>query len=175
MKTGLVVDSNKVSLLMSAEACKDIKTDRVEIDVAYSGLECLKKIEENSYDFIVVDFDLVDCDGVSLIKEIKKIYSGPTFLTAFPDPAVCEAINRELYWYEDVNKWLKKPINAVEMRALVEHFVFKKKLVTKRFAPEISANIAVQEKSAKKVEMKGQVLSMSIHTISVKYSKKRNL
>ena len=74
MKSALVVDSNKVSLLMTAEACKDVKTDKIEVDVAYSGLECLKKIEENSYDFIIVDFDLPDCDGVSLIKEIKKIF-----------------------------------------------------------------------------------------------------
>lgn len=172
MKSALVVDSNKISLLMSAETCKDVKTDKVEVEVAYSGMECLKKIQEKNYDFIVVDFDLSDCDGVTLIKEIKKVYSGPTFLTAFPDPAVIEGINRELYWYEDVNKWLKKPLNPSELRSLIDHFVFKKNRVAKRFAPNVSANIAY-EKSDKKVEMSGKVLSMTIHTIAVKYSKKR--
>ena len=47
MKSALVVDGNKISLLMSVEACKDIKTEKIEVDVAYNGLECLKKIEEN--------------------------------------------------------------------------------------------------------------------------------
>ena len=43
-----------------------------EIDVAYSGAETIKKLNNNAYPLILLDYDLEDMTGFDVLNYIKK-------------------------------------------------------------------------------------------------------
>lgn len=45
------------------------------VDQASDGLKALKKLESNSYDLILLDLKMPNMDGVSFLKEYKKLYN----------------------------------------------------------------------------------------------------
>ena len=168
MKSVLVVDYNKISILMTVEACKDV-IQKAKVKVAYTGKEALEKIKEENFDLIIVDFDLPDCDGISLIKELKKEHAMPMFLTAFPDSLVLGALQKDLYWYNDATRLIKKPVNFKELKMIIQSFVFEEENLVRLFKPEMKANLSREKK--KSADVSAEILKMSIEGISVKYIK----
>lgn len=153
---------------MTVEACKDVIT-KARVQVAYTGQEALEKIQKSSIDLVIVDFDLPDCDGVTLIKELKKQYDIPMFLTAFPDAVVFGAIQKDLYWYEDASRLVKKPVDFKELKEIIQRFVFEDDNLIRVFKPDMQANLSREKK--KNSDVTGEVVQMSIQGASVKYLK----
>jgi len=108
-----IIDASKASLVMSSEAFKDKIPGSI---VSYSltakdGLINLQAREDkDTPDAIVVDFNLPDADGVTLIKELRKFYNGPIFMTAHPEKIVDFAVAEELFHYHDACCWIPKPV-----------------------------------------------------------------
>ncbi len=132
----LIADHYKSSLVMTSEIFKD-KIPGVVIDVASSGKECLEALSENEYNMVVVDFDLPDADGVSLVHALRKQYSGPILLTAYPDKIVDQAVNSELFAYTDAYNWIRKPVKFDDLVKRIDQFIFKKYRTTKRFETDL--------------------------------------
>ena len=168
MKSVLLVDSNKISILMTAEACRDV-IPKARVQVAHSGNEALERLKEESFDFMVVDFDLPDCDGVSFIREVKKTFSMPMFLTAFPDSVVLRALKTELYWYEDASRLIPKPVEMKQLKTVISSFIFQDKKLLKEFKPELVASLSRQKKKSQGIDT--EVLKMNLKGVSLQYVK----
>lgn len=170
MKSVLVIDQNNISILMTVEACKDV-IPKAQVQVAQTGEEALKKLETQTFDLIIVDFDLPDCDGVSLIKELKKVYPIPMFLTAFADPIVLSAIKKELFWFEDASRLISKPVDFKNLKIIISDLIFEEKKLIKTFTPKFFANISNNSKSKQKKDVDTKILKLTQEGAYLKSSK----
>ena len=142
MKSILIVDKHKASVVMTSEVFKD-KVPGCSVSVLGSGMECLEYFSEHkeNIDVILVDFDLPDADGVSLIKLLKKEYNKPILLTAFDEPVVREAIDKDLFGYRDVARWLKKPLKSKDLTNVIQDFLLEEQPITIDYATEIDVAV----------------------------------
>jgi CheY-like chemotaxis protein len=131
-----IIDSSKPSLVMSSEVFKDKIPGSV---VSYSltakeGLIHLQgKQGKGLPEALVVDFNLPDADGVTLIKELRKFYKGPIFMTAYPDKIVDLAVQEELFHYHDACCWVPKPVRYEALEQRIEQFIVNRHRLGKRF------------------------------------------
>ena len=132
MTTILIADSSKSSLVMSSEVFKD-KIPGSVVLVAATGKDCLAILQTQKPDMCVVDFDLPDADGVSLITAMRKLYSGPILLTAYPDKIVNEAVSEELFAFNDVSGWIRKPVKFDELSLKIDQFLVEQHRLGRRF------------------------------------------
>ena len=153
---------------MTAEACRDV-IPKAQVQVAHSGNEALERLKEESFDFMIIDFDLPDCDGVSFIREVKKSFPIPMFLTAFPDSVVLNAIETELFWYEDASRLIPKPVEMKELKNVITSFVFEEKRLIKEFKPELVASLSREKSRSQGIDT--EVLRMNLEGVSLKYAK----
>jgi DNA-binding response OmpR family regulator len=80
-----MVDDNIEHLSLCSEY---LPKDEFILDKALNAAEAMKKINENRYDLIILDYSLPDIDGLELLKKIKSVgIKAPIiFTTAFDDP-----------------------------------------------------------------------------------------
>ena len=163
MVSVLIADVFKSSLVMTSEVFKD-RLQGAAVYIAGTGEQTLKIVEEQPMDMIVIDFDLPDVDGVTLTKLLRRTFSGPILITAYPDNIVSEVIPRELFTYSDASAWLAKPIKHQKLVEMIDHFLVKKRRFRRRYSTVIDALIvgkgAGRGKRAPKV--RGKIVNMSI-------------
>ncbi len=128
----LIADAIKPSLVMSSEVFKD-KITGATILVAGSGKQCLEILSQSKPDMCVVDFDLPDVDGVTLIHAMRKAYKGPILLTAYPDKIVEEAVKADLFAYNDSGAWIPKPVKFDLLSEKIDQFLLDKHRLGRRF------------------------------------------
>ncbi len=69
MKRILVVDDEEsIRLLYKA----DLEDEGFEVDLASSGKEALRKIEEGNFDLVTLDIKMPDISGIELLRKIKE-------------------------------------------------------------------------------------------------------
>lgn len=159
----LIADSCKPSVVMSSEVFKD-KLPGAVVHVAGTGKECLEMLVQVKPDMCVVDFDLPDVDGVTLIAAMRKAYKGPILLTAFPDNIVREAVNTDLFAFNDAGAWVAKPVKFDDLSVKIDKFFTDKHRLGKRFDCELETLVigkgAGRGKRAPKVG--GRIKNISI-------------
>lgn len=128
----LIADAIKPSLVMSSEVFKD-KIAGAQILVATTGRQALEILNAEKPDMCVVDFDLPDVDGISLIHAMRKTYRGPILLTAYPDPNVEKAVSEDLFAFNDAGAWLPKPVKFDALSAKIDQFLLDKHRLGRRF------------------------------------------
>lgn len=172
MTTILIADSGKASLVMSSEVFKD-KLPGSSVFVARTGEEALSMVEKYRPEMCVVDFDLPDVDGVTLICEMRKTYRGPILLTAYPDKIVADAVSKHLFGFDDAGEWLPKPIKVDDLSAKIDRYLLSKQRVRHRFGAEFSTMLigkgAGRGKRAPKAV--GNVINLSLDGACVKLQK----
>ncbi|MFH0925415.1 MAG: diguanylate cyclase [bacterium] len=75
----LIVDDDK----MITKILSDLLTEHnYQVNVANNGKDCLKRLYENVYDLILLDYAIPDYDGLQLLEMIKenKSYDTPTIM-----------------------------------------------------------------------------------------------
>lgn len=163
MPTVLIVDHDKSSLVMTSEVFKDL-IPGISTVIAGTGKDCLALVEEHSFDMIVADFDLPDCDGVSLSQVLRKTFKGPILLTAFEDDVLNDALGREGFAYNDVMDWVVKPVRFEALAEKIELYLNKNRRVRKRFGVEAQTMLvgkgAGRGKRAPKAS--GKIVNISI-------------
>jgi CheY-like chemotaxis protein len=131
-----IIDSSKPSLVMTSEIFKDKMPGSI-VTCSSNAKDALDHLTPKDGvqvpDVVVVDFDLPDADGVSLIREIRKQYKGPVFLTAFPSDVVKFAVSEELFHYNDSLEWVAKPVRAEGLNKKIEQFLINRFRLGKRF------------------------------------------
>ena len=163
MTTILIADSSKPSLVMTSEIFKD-KIPGAVVHVANNGTEALEKMSLFPPDMIVVDFDLPDVDGASLVEAIRKSFRGPVLMTAFPDSIVSKAVDDMLFTYNDASGYLQKPIKFDELAKKIDKFLIERHRLGRRFDTEVPTQLvgkaAGRGKRAPKVT--GRIVNISL-------------
>jgi len=79
----LVVDDEEGLRLLYKEELED---DGAEVTLAASGEEAIERLEEGSFDLILLDIKMPGMDGVEVLRKVKEKWSGiPVILcTAYP-------------------------------------------------------------------------------------------
>jgi CheY-like chemotaxis protein len=172
----LIADASKPSLVMSSEAFKD-KIPGCNVSIAYTGEQALQRIAEETFDLLLIDFDLPDVDGPSLIKEIRDIYRGPILLSAFPDPIVVEAVRNDLFIYADASAWIKKPVRFDDLSQKIDTFLIQKNRTNKRFDLNLEARVVVKSEGRGKRTPKAEasILNISMGGALLKIDKKMKM
>ena len=128
----LIADACKPSLVMSSEVFKD-KVTGATILVAGTGRQALDILQLHKPDMCVVDFDLPDVDGVTLIAAMRKTFKGPILLTAYPDKIVNDAVSSDLFAFNDAGGWVPKPVKFDVLSAKIDQFLLDKHRLGRRF------------------------------------------
>lgn len=131
-----IIDPSKPSLVMTSEVFKD-KIPGAIVSYSSSAKDAMaylaEKGDKSAPDLVVVDFDLPDADGVSLVRELRKTFKGPIFLTAFANDVVKRAVAEELFHYNDSCQWISKPIRHDNLDKKIEQFLFNRYRLGRRF------------------------------------------
>ena len=128
----LITDACKPSLVMSSEVFKD-KIAGALIFVATSGKQTLEMLAAEKVDMCVVDFDLPDTDGITLIHAMRRTFQGPILLTAYPDSIVEQAVKSDLFAWGDAGAWIQKPVKFDVLSAKIDQFLLDKHRLGRRF------------------------------------------
>jgi CheY-like chemotaxis protein len=167
MPTILIADASKASLVMSSEVFKD-KIPGAVILVATTGKDCLELVQKNPVDMCVVDFDLPDADGVTLVAAMRKFWNGPILLTAYPDKVV-EHAAQELFAFNDAGGWIRKPVKFDELSEKIDRFLLDRHRLGRRFEFEVKTLVvgkgAGRGKRAPKVQ--GRIVNLSLGGLCV--------
>ncbi len=118
----LAVDDNRVNLTVIE--CL-LKRTQVKMDLALSGRECLKKIEENDgYDAVFLDHMMPEMDGITTLNEIRKgkYKKMPVIVMT------ANAVNgsRQMYMDAGFDEYISKPIDGDELEKILKRFLDKK-------------------------------------------------
>ena len=163
MPAVLIIDACKPSLVMSSEIFKD-KITGCEIIIAGSGREALEALEARKPNMCVVDFDLPDVDGVTLIQAMRRTFSGPILLTAYPDAVVEQAVLDDLFAFNDAGGWIAKPVKFDDLSIKIDRFLVDKYRLGKRFDFDLSTQLigkgAGRGKRAPKAS--GKIINLSL-------------
>jgi CheY-like chemotaxis protein len=170
-----IIDSSKPSLVMTSEVFKDkIPGSTVSFSLtAKDGVAYLMAKEGKGLpDALVVDFNLPDADGVTLIKELRKFYRGPIFMTAHPDKIVDQAVQEELFHYHDACCWIPKPVRFEVLEKRIEQFVVNRHRLGKRFDVDFMAHLVGKGEGRGKRAPKfnGRALNISMGGLCVAFN-----
>jgi len=169
MTTVLIADACKPSLVMTSEVFKDKITGTI-VDVVMTGKDAMDYLLKNQPDLCVVDFDLPDVDGPSLIEAIRKVYAGPILMTAYPDKMVEKAVSDHLFAFNDASEWISKPINFEQLSKKIDRFLVDGFRLGRRFLSDMETQLVAKAsgrgKRAPKVQ--GKILNLSLGGAKIK-------
>ena len=159
----LIADAIKPSLVMSSEIFKD-KIPGAEIIVASSGAEAIEMADTQKPDICLVDFDLPDVDGPALVLALRKVYSGPILMTAYPDKNVREVVGDELFAFNDASGWVSKPIKFDELAAKIDKFLIENHRTGRRFSLDLPVQLIAKAAGRGKRAPKsnGKLINLSL-------------
>jgi signal transduction histidine kinase/CheY-like chemotaxis protein/methyl-accepting chemotaxis protein len=114
---------------------------QIPASICYSGTEALKLIRQSiadnrPYDLIVTDHQMPEMDGITLVKEIKKIMQAPAEPFILMLSSMEKSMLREEAERTGINKFLSKPVKLGELTNLLS-FLFDKSAVCHEPAPNI--------------------------------------
>lgn len=66
----LIVDDSKVVRLASARILDDLN---IKHDHAEDGLQALEKVKNSNYDFVLLDWNMPNMDGIDFFKKAKQL------------------------------------------------------------------------------------------------------
>ncbi|MBF0390490.1 MAG: response regulator [Desulfamplus sp.] len=55
---------------------KILTREKLDVDIANSGMEAIQKIKQKTYDIVILDVKMPGLSGIETLKEIKKIDIG---------------------------------------------------------------------------------------------------
>ena len=116
----LIVDDNKLNLKVAQRLLESYK---IEIDTAESGMECLEKVKNTSYDLILLDDMMPKLSGVETLKELKKDIQFQTKVVALTANAITGM--KEKYLSVGFDDYLAKPIDKLEMKRILMTYLEK--------------------------------------------------
>ncbi|SET44518.1 two-component system, OmpR family, alkaline phosphatase synthesis response regulator PhoP [Oceanobacillus limi] len=86
-------------------------------DVAYNGLEAIKKVEENDYDFIILDLMLPEMDGIDVCKHLRSEHIETPILML---TAKSEEFDKVFGLEIGADDYLTKPFSPKEVLARIK-------------------------------------------------------
>jgi CheY-like chemotaxis protein/nitrogen-specific signal transduction histidine kinase/HPt (histidine-containing phosphotransfer) domain-containing protein len=120
----LVCDDNSVNQKVATRLLQQMG---FKPDVASNGVECLKALDAKSYDFIFMDVQMPEMDGIEATVKIRARQKDPaspasykTHITIVAMTANAMLGDREKCIASGMNDYLSKPIRPEDLRSMVE-------------------------------------------------------
>lgn len=115
----LIVDDNDMNLKVETALLKKTKA---QIDTASSGDECIRRMEEQRYDVVLLDHMMPEKDGLETFAELKKKHLCDDI------PVVILTANaisgaKEMYMQQGFSAYLAKPVEGKELEAVLKSFI----------------------------------------------------
>lgn len=106
----LIVDDSNMNTMVTSKLLEETK---VQIDIASSGVECLKKTKQKFYHTILLDYMMPDMNGKQTLKEIRTQENGlcrNSSVIALTGNTLSGA--RKIYQEEGFDGYVEKPIQG---------------------------------------------------------------
>ena len=116
----MVVDDNEINRFVAMELLSYTEAD---VDEAESGMECLKLVAENCYDFILLDHIMPEMDGIQTLRELRKKEDNSS-KNAKVIVLTANAIQgaKEDYLSKGFDDYLSKPIDMAEVEKVLGRY-----------------------------------------------------
>ena len=138
-KNVLVIDDEPIVL----DSCRKIlRQEGFDVNGAFNGREGLKKIEEDKYDAVLVDWKLPEIDGMEVLRIIKKNHPDIIVVMITGYPSVESAVKAMKLGVSD---YVSKPFTPEELKeALVNALAHSEQ--PKKEEPEVKSAIEAEAK-----------------------------
>ncbi len=112
MTRALIVDDNEqITEVLKSFALKE----GIEVDIAFDGLEALKKFQEGDYDIVLLDIMMPRMDGYEVLKRIRQVSMVPVILIT----AKGEDYERIMGLDYGADDYIVKPFSVAEVMARI--------------------------------------------------------
>ncbi len=138
-KNILVIDDEPIVL----DSCRKIlRQEGFEVKGAMNGREGLKKIEEDKYDAVLVDWKLPEIDGMEVLRIIKKNHPDVIVVMITGYPSVESAVKAMKLGVSD---YVSKPFTPDELKEVLVKAIEHSRTVKKE-EPEVETAIEAEAK-----------------------------
>ena len=111
----LIVDDSPMNLNVMKGL---LRTTKVFVSTASSGMECLDKIRDTKFNVVLLDINMPGMDGEETVKEIRKIDKTLPVYALTAD----NNYDEEYYISKGFNGYLSKPIDSIALeKTLMKH------------------------------------------------------
>lgn len=112
MTRALIVDDNEqITEVLKSFALKE----GIEVDIAFDGLQALKKFQEGDYDIVLLDIMMPRMDGYEVLKRIRQMSMVPVILIT----AKGEDYERIMGLDYGADDYIVKPFSVAEVMARI--------------------------------------------------------
>ncbi len=124
----LAVDDTAINLTVIEGL---LKKTQVKIDTALSGKEALRKVKNNVYDLIFLDFRMPEMDGIETLKAMKAM--SETENLNLKTPVICLTANaivgaRDTYIKAGFDDYLTKPVDYERLEKMMISYLPEDKI-----------------------------------------------
>lgn len=124
----LLVEDNELNQQVAVEL---LEGPGIIIDVAENGQIAIEKVNQDSYDMILMDMQMPIMDGITATKEIRK-NSKYVFLPIIGMTANAMIQDREKCMQAGMNDYLSKPIDPIKLFYMIKKWIPNKKISHKK-------------------------------------------
>ncbi len=110
----LIVDDNKLNIKVAKRAVASLE---MIIDECTSGLECIEKVKNNTYDVILMDIMMPEMDGETTLKKLKDLENFNIPVIALTADAIQGA--KEKYIKAGFSNYLAKPFTKNQIEKIL--------------------------------------------------------
>lgn len=123
----LIVDDIATNLKVASGL---LKPYQIQVDCCMSGAEAIEMVKRNYYDLVFMDHMMPDMDGVETTHEIRRIEGSGQYYKYLPIIALtANAVTgvKEMFLKNNLNDFLAKPIDTVQLNQILEKWIPKEK------------------------------------------------
>ncbi|MDD5030559.1 MAG: response regulator, partial [Rhodoferax sp.] len=119
----LIVDDEEIVI----RSCRRIFSDsKYVVDSAQSGFEALKKVEETSYDILLLDIMMPKMDGLQVLQQVKEMHPSIDVIMMTGLSEIQTAVRAMKLGAFD---YLSKPFDPDELQHVVERALERRQLL----------------------------------------------
>ena len=122
----LVVDDTEMNLIVVQSLLE--KTE-IQIETAFSGMECLEMLKETHYDLVFLDHMMPEMDGIETLKQAKELKGSKNKKTPFV-ALTANAVSgvREMFLANGFDDYLSKPVDGKTLEQMVQKYLPENKI-----------------------------------------------
>lgn len=130
----LVVEDTRMNMLVISNMLKNASST-IRISEAENGLEAIEKLNNDKFNLILMDVQMPEMDGITATRKIRSLPNG----LSVPIIALTAGVSKEERdecFNVGMNDFLAKPIDADELRRVLNKYLFGNKDNTQENKPE---------------------------------------